>query len=94
MDFEEIKQRLVFDEPTASEPVPKLKEILYEPYPCEDCGKILEQRRVVEQRISQNKVSTKCMVCKQFKNPITGEFDCDIYQKNAILQRLKSKKNK
>ena len=98
MEYEELKRRLVFTQPPKSleAELPVLKEILYDPYPCEGCGKILEEKRVVEQafNITNGCWTKKCNVCKMHENPNTGEYDCTIQERNAILAHNKRKKGK
>lgn len=98
MEYEKLKSRLVFTQPPKGleAELPIIKEILYDPYPCEDCGRILEEKRVVEQTFNRtNGVWTKrCTVCKFHENPDTGVYDCTLHERNAILALNKRKKGK
>lgn len=49
--------------------------------PCEDCGQEVSDRRV---QIRKNHSATQiahykiqCVNCKMYKNPVSGEYDCD-----------------
>lgn len=95
----DVERRLVFAAPDKKEPAapPALKKIIYGPYACEDCGVILEEKRVVNltrARQPSPHWSVSCSVCKKWQNPVTGEFNLTNVEKNAILTRLKSKRNK
>lgn len=96
-NWSEIKDRLVFSEPPKgleAEP-PVLTQVLYDARPCEDCDKIIDTQRVVEhKRRSDGGWQLQCKVCKQYKNPKTGEFDCDLYQKNLIYKSLNNQRDK
>jgi hypothetical protein len=98
MEYEELKRRLVWNQPPKSleaEP-PTIKQILYDPYPCPDCDKILDDKRVITQNFNVNNGvwTKKCEVCKFHQNPDTGAYDCDIHERNAILAHNKRKKGK
>lgn len=98
MEYEELKNRLVWSKPPKScelEP-PYIQQILYEPYPCEDCGKILDDKRVIQHTFNTtNGIWTKrCEVCKFHQNPDTGAYDCTAIERNAILARNKRKRGK
>ncbi len=73
-----------------------LKKLHYEPKPCEDCG------RLVENRVIQYKVlefpephwRTSCKNCSKTQNPETGEFGLTSTQaSNYFTQAIKDKKS-
>lgn len=95
VDWNKLKERLVFkDPPKGMEGEPALlTDILYEAKQCDDCERIIDTKRVVEHKLNANGYwSTHCKICKFYKNPATGEFDCDIWRKNTIIKQLKSRK--
>ena len=99
MEYEELKNRLVFEKASVAFPQepPKVKEIIFEPHPCEDCDKIIDgNRQITYSRLKQPYLHWQeyCNVCKQYKNPITGEFNCSNRQKRAIMNQLNAKRTK
>lgn len=58
---------------------PQLVKVHHEAKPCEDCGKIVENRRlrlsVNRSSLSTHHIKYQCQNCKLYKNPTTGVFD-------------------
>lgn len=99
MSWEEIKERIVWNKPhkTLEAELPTIKEITYEPYKCEDCPRILTQKRVVEHSMRQTPylhAKHTCKACQLIKNPETGEFDLKTEQYSAILHNIRRRKHK
>ena len=68
--------------------------IKFTPKPCEDCGAWIERERRVRMSVSQNQlynphIKHHCLLCKRYKNPKTGEWDCTF---NDVSNHFKVKK--
>jgi hypothetical protein len=76
---------------------PPLEKICYKDYPCGDCGKMLEQQRIVEIRLL-NKPNKhwqySCKSCGKYRNPETGEYCLTNQQLRAKFYRPNSKIDK
>jgi hypothetical protein len=86
-----IASRVTWSEtPKTQEAVlPSIVAIAPEIKECENgCGKIIDQHQgiTVAKRVTPVEYwQTQCKVCKQFKNPNTGAYDCTLAELNAIL---------
>lgn len=86
---DEILKRLVFKTRKGMEAEPPvLIEILYDPEPCPDCDRMVENR-VVNMKICEypfRHMRYSCKNCDRYRNPITGEYDCDVQELNRIYR--------
>lgn len=88
---EHIKSRVTWNDPPkkGTAELPTIKSIAPQVKECEQgCGKIIDQHQgvTVAKRVTPVVYwQTQCKVCKLFKNPRTGEFDCSLADLNAIL---------
>lgn len=68
-----------------------IERIDHEPKPCEDCGQTVVDRRIdikgkmphLEKRI----FLFQCSICKNFKNPKTGVYDCTRREAESCFKR-------
>ena len=61
------------------------------------CGKIVDQHQGITicKRMSPVQYWQKmCKVCKQYQNPVTGDYELTLAELNAILKHKSRKKNK
>ena len=85
----EIRQRLQWKKTKKQPGDPdEIVGITCEPHPCESCGVRLETPRSLRMSISRNQlttahIKTQCQICKMYKNPTTGEFDCSFHDVNS-----------
>jgi|TARA_B110000977_G_scaffold200238_1_gene290032 hypothetical protein len=84
----DLSDRLLFETPTRNGPDTKdpivnntlpleLKEIVYD-ISCEDCNMHLNESRVVQYkrlRVPYKYWTSQCLVCKNYKCPITNEYN-------------------
>lgn len=86
---DEIRKRLVFKEVRGYEAEPpRLVEVLYDPQPCDDCGTEVQNRILHIKRCESPYPHTRqyCKTCEKYRNPLTGEFDCDVVELNRIYR--------
>ena len=70
----------------------------YEPqaYLCEGCNRVVEEGHHWEYKYfkRQRAWQTRCVNCKRYKNPFTGEFDVEYYNVWESLQNAKNAQKK
>lgn len=97
---EHIESRVTWDDPPSRDYacLPTIKSIAPEIKECEQgCGKIIDQHQgiTVAKRVTPVVYwQTQCKVCKQYKNPNTGAYDCTLAELNAILAPNRRHKDK
>jgi len=96
MSWETIKERIVWNPPSKGKEaeLPTIAEIKYDPYPCEDCGIELCEKRVVLSSVRQTPflhMKHLCKICNKVKNPETGKYDCSPYTYETFLRPSKRK---
>jgi len=67
-----------------------IKSISHTPQPCEDCGLIVENRRI-QQRFHdspQKHFRKKCLNCKKFYNPQTKQYDLNSQEVLAFFRKF------
>ena len=66
------------------------------PRPCEHCDRWVvnrtERLNIVKAQTLLPHVKTQCLECKMFKNPVTGEYDCTLYEVNSHYTPRKTAK--
>lgn len=80
----EIQDRIIWKKRIHPGDNLEIKQIIHHPQPCEDCGQTVVNRRV-KMSVSQSKthaahIKTHCTACKKYKNPVSGKFDCSLYE--------------
>ena len=75
----------------------RVKKVKHQARPCEDCGKLVEDRRIrisvsKESHVRQAHCKHHCQSCKLYKNPTTGEFDMTFHQIHTHFYNSHSKK--
>ena len=94
----EILDRITWKHDAKMPRSPKaIKKLEYDPKPCEDCGQTVVDRRI-RISIAQNNQTVphqkrQCQVCKLYKNPTTGKFDCTFQDINNHFQKGNFKKD-
>lgn len=97
---EHIESRVTWTEaPKGQEAtLPSIKSIEPIVSECEQgCGKIVDQQQgiTIAKRVTPIVYwQTQCKVCKQYKNPNTGAYDCTLADLNAILAPNRRRKDK
>lgn len=92
----EIFCRLTFAPKKAKGDPDKIQSISYEDQPCEDCGKLVNNR-IIEKRMSHSPVPhyrTRCQNCKLIYNPITECYDLTSESSLAFFKRFYSTDDK
>lgn len=63
------------------------------PKQCEHCDRWVvnrtERLNVVKAQTLHPHVKTQCLECKMFKNPVTGAYDCTLYEVNSHFRPKK-----
>tara|TARA_Y100000389_G_C16979766_1_gene279697 strand:+ start:117 stop:404 length:288 start_codon:yes stop_codon:yes gene_type:complete len=71
--------------------LPSIKSIAPIVSECElGCGKIVDQQQghTLAKRVTPIEYwQSQCKVCKQYKNPKTGAYDCTLVELNVILRQ-------
>jgi hypothetical protein len=93
----DIADRITWQKGALEQDSFRVKKIKHEPKPCEDCGKLVEDRRIrisvsKESHVRQGHCKHHCQSCKLYKNPITGEFDMTFHQIHTHFYKSQSKK--
>jgi hypothetical protein len=71
-----------------------IKSIECDPKPCEDCDRIVVDRRVIWRKHDDDTVRKKCMSCKLFYNPLTKKYEIPIQSATVFFRGLYSKNDK
>ena len=93
----EIMDRLEWKKSLVEQDDPVIKSIRHDPKPCEDCGKIVEDRRI---RSSVNygsatkiaHIKHQCKSCGFYRNPTNGVYEWTFQEINSHFYRQKRAK--
>ena len=94
----ELQDRLIFGMPSRSGPgeesnatmPPELKEIVYPEVECEDCGALVQNRRINIKKNFQPVAywRKECSICKQCEHPFTQEYTINNAELRALFRSL------
>lgn len=89
MDLKDLVEKGLLKEVRHSqvmEAEPSLYEVIPQEKVCDDCNKLVTDRRVSYSKRNTPKphVRIKCTGCNLYKNPNTNNFDCDSKQIESI----------
>lgn len=70
------------------DPFPRIKEIRAIAKPCEDCGEIIEFRRIDYKLNRKPRPHWKktCSVCSKIQNPESGKFDMTVRELASFMR--------
>ena len=93
----EIMDRLEWKKSLFQQDDPVIKSIRHDPKPCEDCGKMVADRRVrssinygSQQKLPH--IKHHCKSCGLYRNPETGEYEWTFSDVNAHYSVSKKRK--
>ena len=96
----EILDRVTWSEPPKAQEATLPSIVAIEPIvkECElGCGKIVDQHQghTLAKRVTPVEYwQSQCKVCKHYKNPHTGAYNCTLAELNAILAPNRRRKDK
>lgn len=73
----------------------KVKQIIQQPQPCQDCDRICKgQPRREHRLINPTEWRTRCTECHQYLNPYTGKFDLNIQAVYKVFGKYANQKQR
>jgi hypothetical protein len=87
----ELLEVVEFKHNTNTTEPPEISKIIYPLVECDDCGEQVQDRRISSRQHLTPYLHWRqqCSICKQFKNPETGEYDSTSQEVTSFYHNLR-----